>query len=62
MWQKCPICNGTGKDHLSNNEYCPICNGKRIINELTGLPPKDNKFTELPKPELSSLSNLKNPK
>lgn len=41
MWQKCPICNGTGlitKDYSENN--CKTCNGKGIISELTGLPPK----------------------
>lgn len=35
-WQKCPVCNGTGKNFISN---CPTCNGHRIISEVTGLPP-----------------------
>jgi DnaJ-class molecular chaperone len=43
MWQKCPICNGTGKvsEPLSNNTSttCTVCQGKKIISELTGLPP-----------------------
>ena len=40
MWQKCPICNGTGviiKNYSENN--CKTCDGKGIISELTGLPP-----------------------
>ena len=40
MWQKCPICNGTGvvtKDYSKNN--CRICNSKGIISQITGLPP-----------------------
>ena len=44
MWQKCPICNGTGSDpnwlvHNGNKPKCPTCKGERIINELTGKPP-----------------------
>lgn len=43
MWQKCPICNGTGKqenfDTTSNFSHCKTCSGKGIISELTGLPP-----------------------
>lgn len=40
MWQKCPICNGSGisPDHLSTST-CPTCQGKRIISEINGLPP-----------------------
>ena len=40
MYQKCPICNGTGvltKDYSENS--CKTCNGKGIISEITGLPP-----------------------
>lgn len=47
MWQKCPICEGTGfiSHNYSNNsgETCPTCNGKRIISTLNGLPPDVNK-------------------
>ena len=44
MWQKCPMCNGTGSDpswlvHNGNIPKCPVCKGERIINELTGKPP-----------------------
>lgn len=43
MWQKCPICNGTGETHnaLSSSCFnnCKTCNGHGIISELTGLPP-----------------------
>lgn len=56
MWEKCPICKGTGLDpnYKVFNESppkCPICNGKRIINKLTGKPPVDRKIgetTEIP--------------
>jgi len=41
MYQKCPICNGSGTNpnYLSNEYQCKTCNGKGIISELTGLPP-----------------------
>jgi hypothetical protein len=44
MWQKCPICDGTGKNYngspiASSAPFCPTCNGHRIISELTGKPP-----------------------
>lgn len=40
-WQKCPVCNGTGKNYggLQSSAICPTCNGQRIISEITGLPP-----------------------
>jgi len=46
MWQKCPICNGSGFVHpyyettngLHTN-VCPTCNGDRIISSLNGKPP-----------------------
>jgi DnaJ-class molecular chaperone len=43
-WQKCPVCNGTGKNYGASeggiyNSNCPTCNGHRIISELTGKPP-----------------------
>lgn len=45
MWQKCPICDGSG-NVLSGfgslqTKICTVCDGKKIINELTGLPPKN---------------------
>lgn len=43
MWQKCPICNGTGISPLagvySSIPQCPTCLGARIISEISGLPP-----------------------
>ena len=44
MWQKCPVCNGTGAipgGQVSSSLFtsCPTCDGKRIISELTGFPP-----------------------
>lgn len=50
MWQKCPICNGTGIKYpifqgtSSGLVYnCTVCDGHGIISELTGLPPKTQK-------------------
>lgn len=40
MWQVCPICKGTGNDPNVKHEQCTVCKGKKIISELTGLPPK----------------------
>ena len=44
MWQKCPICNGTGRatDAIyTTNSFtqCKVCSSKGIISTLTGLPP-----------------------
>lgn len=41
MYQKCPICNGSGlaPTLTSSNSTCPCCHGSRIIDEVTGLPP-----------------------
>jgi DnaJ-class molecular chaperone len=43
MWQKCPVCSGTGNsfNSLSNSTsvICDVCNGRKIISEMTGLPP-----------------------
>jgi len=49
MWQKCPICNGSGQvetDGMSTNPYtlCPTCKGWRIISTITGRPPQINSF------------------
>ena len=53
MWEKCPICKGTGLDPncfiINNNPpKCPVCKGKRIINTLTGNPPIDDRVEKLP--------------
>ena len=43
MYQKCPICNGSGDTNsnysLNTSTSCKTCNGKGIISEITGLPP-----------------------
>ena len=43
MWQKCPICLGTGIDNsiiIFNKEIkCSTCDGKKVINTITGNPP-----------------------
>lgn len=44
MYQKCPICNGTGndpnKDITTKGNNCETCGGMRIIHQDTGRPPK----------------------
>lgn len=46
MWQKCPVCNGSGATHsplsTSSSTLCSVCEGKKIISELNGLPPGGN--------------------
>ena len=43
MWQKCPICLGTGIDNsiiiFNKVIKCVTCDGKKIINTITGSPP-----------------------
>lgn len=43
MWQKCPICDGSGMIpitlSINSMEKCKACNGTGIISGLTGLPP-----------------------
>jgi len=45
MWEKCPICKGTGEvvkselEKFSNCAECPVCKGKRIIDSVSGKPP-----------------------
>jgi DnaJ-class molecular chaperone len=56
MYQKCPICNGTGRD--ADYKYCTVCNGFKIIDEITGLPPVKPGVKKF---ESIQLSNLKNP-
>jgi RecJ-like exonuclease len=52
MWQKCPVCGGTGKvpNNLSSiHDTCDVCHGKKIISQLTGLPPNGfQDFTKKP--------------
>lgn len=50
MWQKCPICNGTGvvPSHgitSSSSTLCTVCKGAKIISEVTGLPPDNAAVT-----------------
>jgi len=45
MYQKCPLCEGSGLNPLPGTystaaPICPTCNGHRIINADNGLPPK----------------------
>lgn len=41
MWQACPICKGLGKVDTEHEgrQTCTVCNGRKIIGEITGLPP-----------------------
>ena len=40
MFQKCPVCNGTGNiNTIGIYQKCDVCNGRKIISEITGLPP-----------------------
>lgn len=41
MYQKCPVCNGTGvaMNVRGNTIACSVCQGKKIISQLNGLPP-----------------------
>jgi hypothetical protein len=40
MWQKCPVCNGSGFGSDYYGSTCSTCQGARIISEITGLPPE----------------------
>ena len=48
MYQRCPICNGTGVVGGFDNK-CEVCNGTKIIDEMTGLPPARMNNLEKPK-------------
>jgi DnaJ-class molecular chaperone len=47
MWQKCPVCNGSGKIPFYPEYFvvpqgyttCNVCKGYGIISKETGLPP-----------------------
>lgn len=46
MYQKCPICNGTGFEfdslpsmNSSRKKECTVCEGSKIISQITGRPP-----------------------
>lgn len=43
MWQKCPNCNGAGVTYypmsISTSAVCDVCKGRKIIHQLSGLPP-----------------------
>ena len=62
MWQKCPICNGTGtlpfNGTYSTTPICPTCNGSRIISEINGLPPSSVPISSI---KSSSTINKMNP-
>lgn len=51
MFQKCPLCNGTGEElnpfvaHnlvTTINSVCTVCKGKKIISTVTGKPPAND--------------------
>ena len=39
-FQKCPVCEGSGKSTTEFGSTCHVCQGYGIINELNGQPPK----------------------
>lgn len=49
MWQKCPVCAGSGREYnsldMSTSSPCSVCNGKKIISELSGLPPQGSQLS-----------------
>ena len=47
MFQKCPICEGTGLDTIIKPAIvCSVCKGEKIISSLTGFPP--NRVKQFP--------------
>ena len=58
MFQKCPICNGTGTLMNSFGQVlkCEVCNGTKIIDEMTGRPPA---FSTEPSEEEKRASALR---
>ncbi len=49
MFQKCPLCNGTGiHTHILNTGNptikCDVCKGQKIISQLTGKPPVEEPY------------------
>ena len=60
MWQKCPICNGTGGTYINAFKDCSLCKGAMIISELTGLPPNQEFHKKLRKDENIPNINPKN--
>jgi hypothetical protein len=74
MWQKCPICNGSGTipNEFNNSGAwspfvtCTTCNGEKIISSLHGLPPSKynpiQKEDDFKKFNPIELDNLQNPK
>ena len=46
MWQKCPVCLGTGIDNsiiiFNKKIKCTTCDGKKVINTITGNPSNIN--------------------
>lgn len=44
-FQICPVCGGVGNVYppVGYAVECPTCKGKRIIDDITGKPPKDDK-------------------
>lgn len=47
LWQKCPVCNGTGTVNLypqiggSWSDVCPHCGGQHVVSILNGQPPNN---------------------
>lgn len=46
MYQKCPLCEGSGKAK-NQVSLCEVCKGERIIDTVTGLPPSKSDATKV---------------
>jgi DnaJ-class molecular chaperone len=66
IWQKCPICEGSGlvpslgwTTILINPNKCPTCKGARIISVLTGLPPSWSESQGEIKQDITTINTSK---
>lgn len=60
-WQLCPLCGGSGIDRSvvlsSAIPVCGVCQGKKIISELTGLPPVYSPINSTSTQDVSNFSS-----
>jgi RecJ-like exonuclease len=63
MYQKCPNCNGSGREYPigttdASFKTCSVCRGSKIIDTVTGLPPQNQYFELTPKAFDQHLSQI----